>query len=442
MAQVIKLKRSAVSGSVPLTSQLELGEVAINTYDGKMFIKKNDGTETIVEIGGFSASATTPAAPTAGQLWYDTTNATLKYYDGAAWTNIIGDDYQSNVITSTSEPTTAPDGSTALAAGDTYFNTSDNTLYVHNGTAWTAIDTNIQIDSDWIVAVIDDKIAAINFDSDWISDVAAVVQANLDSDVGVLNTTISNVQSALQANIDSDLSVVNSSIATIVGGNFIDSDYVLTEIDNAFAAFPIDSDWISAKANSLIVGLVDSDYVLSVIADSEWVLDQIDAKIAEIKFDSDWILSQIPDNKVDSDWVLSQIPDNKVDSDWVGREIDGKIGALDLTYVDSDFQAVSYLETTATGTALDCKTANLFSHTTTANTTFTFTNPPASGIAYGFTLVLTAGGTHTITWPAATVWAGGTAPDAPASGETDVLTFFTLDGGTTWYGARAIDAAA
>ena len=432
MAQVIKLKRSAVSGSVPLTSQLELGEVAINTYDGKMFIKKNDGAEGIVEIGGFSASSATPAAPTAGQLWYDTTNATLKYYDGAAWTNVIGDDYQSNVITSTSAPTTAPDGSTVLAAGDTYFNTSDNTLYVHNGTAWTAIDTNIQVDSDWVIAVIDNKIAAINFDSDWISDVAAVVQANLDSDVSILNTTISNVQSTLQANLDSDvgilnttitssinrldsdLSVVNSSIATIVGGNFIDSDYVLTEIDNAFAAFPIDSDWISAKANSLIVGLVDSDYVLSVIADSEWVLDQIDAKIAEIKFDSDW----------------------------VGREIDGKIGALDLTYVDSDFQAVSYLETTATGTTLDCKTANLFSHTTTANTTFTFTNPPASGTAYGFTLVLTAGGTHTITWPAATVWAGGTAPDAPASGETDVLTFFTLDGGTTWYGARAIDAAA
>ena len=53
MAQTIKLKRSAVAGGAPTTSQLELGEVAINTYDGKMYIKKSvGGTESIVEISG------------------------------------------------------------------------------------------------------------------------------------------------------------------------------------------------------------------------------------------------------------------------------------------------------------------------------------------------------------------------------------------------------
>lgn len=52
MAQTIKLKRSATSGAIPSTSALELGEVAINTYDGKMYIKKNvGGTETVVEVG-------------------------------------------------------------------------------------------------------------------------------------------------------------------------------------------------------------------------------------------------------------------------------------------------------------------------------------------------------------------------------------------------------
>lgn len=59
MAQTIKLKRSATAGAAPTTSQLELGEVAINTYDGKMYIKKSvGGTESIVEIsGGGGASA-------------------------------------------------------------------------------------------------------------------------------------------------------------------------------------------------------------------------------------------------------------------------------------------------------------------------------------------------------------------------------------------------
>lgn len=58
MAQTIKLKRSNQSDSsgVPTTSQLELGEVAINTYHGKMYIKKSDEadpnpTEAIVEVG-------------------------------------------------------------------------------------------------------------------------------------------------------------------------------------------------------------------------------------------------------------------------------------------------------------------------------------------------------------------------------------------------------
>ena len=51
MAQVIKLKRSSSQGAQPSTSDLALGEVGINTYDGKMFIKKNDGSDSIVEVG-------------------------------------------------------------------------------------------------------------------------------------------------------------------------------------------------------------------------------------------------------------------------------------------------------------------------------------------------------------------------------------------------------
>ena len=53
MAQTIKLKRSATQGAIPATSALSLGEVAINTYDGKMYIKKSvGGTESVVEVGG------------------------------------------------------------------------------------------------------------------------------------------------------------------------------------------------------------------------------------------------------------------------------------------------------------------------------------------------------------------------------------------------------
>ena len=51
MSTLIKLRRSAVAGRVPTTSQLELGELAINTADGKIFIKQDvGGTESIVEF--------------------------------------------------------------------------------------------------------------------------------------------------------------------------------------------------------------------------------------------------------------------------------------------------------------------------------------------------------------------------------------------------------
>jgi hypothetical protein len=55
MANTIQVKRSAVPAKVPTTSDLALGEIAVNTYDGKMYIKKDDGTPAIVQIGAGGA---------------------------------------------------------------------------------------------------------------------------------------------------------------------------------------------------------------------------------------------------------------------------------------------------------------------------------------------------------------------------------------------------
>jgi hypothetical protein len=81
----------------------------------------------------------------------------------------------------------------------------------------------------------------------------------------------------------------------------------------------------------------------------------------------------------------------------------------------------------------DCESANYFTATLDQASTFTFSNPPTSGKAGGFRLVLTNGGAYTITWPASVDWAGGTAPTLTASG-VDILDFTTSDAGTTWYG--------
>lgn len=48
----------------------------------------------------------------------------------------------------------------------------------------------------------------------------------------------------------------------------------------------------------------------------------------------------------------------------------------------------------------------------------------------------------TFSYPSSVKWSGGTAPTAPANGETDVYTFYTDDGGTTYYGFQSGDALA
>jgi hypothetical protein len=54
MANTFRLKRSAVAARVPTTDDLQLGELALNTFDGKLYTKKDNGSATIVEIGAGS----------------------------------------------------------------------------------------------------------------------------------------------------------------------------------------------------------------------------------------------------------------------------------------------------------------------------------------------------------------------------------------------------
>lgn len=98
------------------------------------------------------------------------------------------------------------------------------------------------------------------------------------------------------------------------------------------------------------------------------------------------------------------------------------------------------LPLSGTSVSLNLTASNNFTHTVTSNTTFTVKANTGKSFQLG-TLVLTNGGAHNVTWPSSFKWAGGTPPLLVASG-IDVITFFTIDGGKTYYAAQAMTGIA
>ena len=92
MAQTVKLKRSSVAKKVPTASDLELGELAMNTVDGKVYFEKNDGSPSVQTI-------LTTDSQTTGSV--DLTGAvTASYFkgDGSKITGVTAEDPNSVVF--------------------------------------------------------------------------------------------------------------------------------------------------------------------------------------------------------------------------------------------------------------------------------------------------------------------------------------------------------
>ena len=110
-----------------------------------------------------------------------------------------------------------------------------------------------------------------------------------------------------------------------------------------------------------------------------------------------------------------------------------------VTFDNGKIEESTAITSSSNAATLNLRDGDNFSHTLSENVTYTFSNPAASGKVSAFTLTVTQDSSaRAITWPGAVKWSGGTAPTlSSGSGDVDVFVFFTNDGGTKYFGFTA-----
>ena len=254
------------------------------------------------------------------------------------------------------------------------------------------------------------------------ADVASSLIPSADDtyDLGASGSEWRNLYIDGTANIDT-ASVDTANIATlnVTGNADVDGDLTVNGS-------------INGSANITITATIADDSHNHTIANVDGLQTVLDAKQATI---SNATTTEIGYLSGVTSAIQTQL-NAKVGSSYTG-DVD-ITGELLVDSYNETFQAVS---SSSNATTINCESANVFATVLTENTTFSFTNPPASGTAYGFTLkvVQDSGASgYAITWPSSVDWPGGSAPTltSTASAE-DQLVLYTTNGGTTWYGFTA-----
>jgi hypothetical protein len=119
----------------------------------------------------------------------------------------------------------------------------------------------------------------------------------------------------------------------------------------------------------------------------------------------------------------------------------GNISCLDYEINRPYFSDVAE-KNTALGNVIttqdfDVSLSNCFTANLNGNTTFTFSNPPASGRFGSFIVLLRNNHSgNAIVWPTSVRWPGGNASISrtTTSGAYDLWGFYTFDAGTNWFG--------
>jgi hypothetical protein len=347
-----------------------------------------------------------------------------------------------------SDPALDNDGS-ALIDGALYFDTTNNVMKVYDlGTTTWLRTTPTSGDQANINAVTANatNINAVAANATNINTVAGIdanvttvagISANVTTVAGISAnvTTVAGISADVVTVADSaaNISTVATDIANVnlVGGSITNVNTVATNLAS-----------VNSFANTYRIAASDPGDSLD---EGDLVFNTTDNKM-KVYNGSAWqdvapVATSITVSQI-SDLTADAAELNRNDITTLGTSEASKVVTADANGVVIFDAGVVEDETAVTSssnaTTVNCRDGNVFTHVLTENTTFTFSNPPASGRAFAFTLKIvqdSGANGYTVTWPASVDWPSATAPTLTATASAvDVFVFYTHDGGTTFYG--------
>jgi len=467
---------AAITGST-VTSTGNI--VVTGTVDGRDVA--TDGTK----LDGIEAGATANQTAAEIKTAYES-NADTNAFTDTDHTKLDGIEASADVtdttnvvasLTAGSNITIAADGtiaSTASGGGETL----QQTLAIGNTTTTdTKIqfrDTGLYINSSAdgqldIVADTEVQIAATTVDVNGILDVSGNIVAGgtVDGrDVATDGTKLDGIEASADvtdtANVTAAGAVMDSELTSEASVKALNQGVATTD-SPAFAGLTVDTTTLAVDStnNRVGVGIASPTELLHVSgatdpkilvkatgagdADADIILDANDTGESGVIFNNSGV------KKARIDWSNQNLQLNMATESGTNGTIDfqpNDVLAMRITAAGvAEFKAgitEDSVTLSGTSTTIDLATATNFVHDLTGATTYTFSNPATTGNATAFTLKIIQDSTaRAITWPASVDWAGGTAPTLTATNNgVDIFTFFTLDGGTTYYGFTAGQAMA
>ena len=436
MANKIQVKRSAVPAKVPTTGDLDLGELAINTYDGVIYLKKDNGTASIVQVGGGgSGDVVGPSSATDNAVArFNSTTGKLIQNSG------VTIDDNSNVTANTSFQ-----GFTSVAASGTQI-----TLTIASTPFYTVTGSGGQVIQLPNATTLPNG-AMFSFNNNQssgainVNNNSGTLVVSIPSGGYVTVTLLSNASSAgswdrhdqAPANVSwstNTFDYAGSITSATWNGTAVAINRGGTGQATATAAFNALSP--VTTTGDLIVGNGTNSATRLAIGANGYLLTSNGTTATWSAAPSGMIYpgAGIPVS-TGTAWTTSKTsPSGTI------------VGTTDTqTLTNKQWQA--YNETcTTVGTVssgtynIDLSLSNIFDITLGANVTFTFTNPPSSGISRNCTVILRqdATGSRLATFTNAK-YTDGTAPIlSTGANQIDVLTFFTLNGGSFWFGTFAM----